>query len=424
MTSDGTRLPAAFTSLRGRNYRRYFTGQVLSLCGTWAQTIGLGWLVLQLSNNSGVAVGLATALQFAPTLLFGLWAGVLADRFDKRRFIICTQVALASVAGVLAFVDLTGVVTLWMVYGLSFLFGMATAADTPARLSFVVEMVGPEDLPNALGLNSAVVNAGRIIGPAIAGVVIATGGTGFCFLVNAVSYVGTIIAVASMRREDLQQPRPVVRGRGQVREGLRYTWRTPLLRSNILLLASVSLLAFNFPVILPLMAKLTFHGNASTYSLMASAMGVGAFVTALVIASIARPHGRRLALAVVALGVTMCLGAIAPSFAIFLCLLPFLGSSQVVTGSSANAMIQLDANPAMRGRVTAIFSLASQGLTPIGSLLAGVVAQAAGARWGMAMGGIGALAAVVIFGRPLLRNRGAAAKPAPEQGDAPAVAIP
>jgi MFS family permease len=417
------RLPAAFASLRLRNYRRYFAGQVVSLSGTWAQTIGLGWLVLRLSHNSGVAVGTVTALQFAPVLVFGLWAGLLADRFDKRRFIIGTQVALASVAGVLALVDLTGVVTLWMVYILSFLFGVATAADTPARLSFVVEMVGPRDLPNALGLNSAVVNAGRIIGPAIAGLVIATGGTGFCFLVNAVSYVGTIAAVVSMRRGELRQPPPVVRGRGQVREGLRYAWHTPLLRANMLLLATVSLLAFNFPVILPLMAKLTFRGNASTYSLMASAMGIGAFVSALIIASIRRPHGRRIALAVMGLGLTTCLGAVAPSFAIFLALVPLIGSAQVVAASSANAMIQLDSDPAMRGRVTAIFSLASQGLTPFGSLICGVVAQAAGARWGMAMGGIGALVAAGIFGRPLLRNRGVIAS-TPDQGDAPAVAVP
>ncbi|HEY3941224.1 MAG TPA: MFS transporter [Acidimicrobiales bacterium] len=399
-------ISTAFSSLKIRNYRRYFAGQVLSLCGTWAQTIGLGWLVLRLSHNSGVAVGLATALQFVPVLLFGLWAGLLADRFDKRRFIIGTQVSLASIAALLAVVDLTGVVTLWMVYVFAFVFGMATAADTPARLSFVVEMVGPRDLPNALGLNSAVVNAGRIIGPAIAGIVIAAGGTGFCFVVNAVSYVGTIAAVSSMRRGDLRQPSPVVRGRGQVRAGVRYTWRMPLLRSNILLLGLVSVVAFNFPVILPLLAKLTFRGDASTYSLMASAMGIGALVSALVIASIRRPHGRRLAIAVLGLGLAMCLGAMAPTLTTFLLLMPLIGAGQVVAASTSNAMIQLDSDPAMRGRVTAIFSLASQGLTPAGSLLCGVVAQAAGARWGMAMGGIGALLAVGIFGLPLLRNRG------------------
>ena len=341
-------MPAAFASLHQRNYRRYFAGQILSLCGTWAQTIGMGWLVLRLSGNSGVAVGIATALQFVPILLFGLWAGLLADRFDKRRFIIATQVALACVAGVLAAVDLTGVVTLWMVYVLSFLFGVATAADTPVRLSFVVEMVGPRDLPNALGLNSAVVNAGRIIGPAIAGVVIATGGTGFCFLVNALSYLGTIAAVVSMRPAELRQPTPVVRGKGQVREGLRYTWHSPLLRANILLIASISVLAFNFPVILPLLAKLTFRGTATTYSVMASAMGVGAFASALVIASIRRPHGRRLAVAALGLGVALCAAAFAPGLAVFVVLLPFVGSGQVVTASSSNALIQLDSDPAMR----------------------------------------------------------------------------
>lgn len=397
-------LPNAFRSLRNRNYRRYFIGQVISLCGTWAQNIGLGWLVLELSDDSGVAIGVVTAMQFVPVLLFGLWAGLLADRFDKQRFIVATQVALAVLAGVLAFVDLVGVVNLPMVYGLAFLFGVATACDTPARLSFVVEMVGPEDLPNALALNSAVVNAGRIIGPGIAGFVILTGGTGLCFVINALSYVGTIIAVTSMRKGDLQQPTPVARGKGQVRAGLRYTWATPLLRADMLLVACVSLVAFNFPVVLPLLAKVTFDGDAGTYSLTASAMGVGAFASALVLASLGRPYGRRLVIAFLVLAVTMCVAAASPNLGVLLVLLTVIGAGQVIAASSANAMVQLDADPAMRGRVTAIFSLTTQGVTPFGGVLAGAVAQLAGPRWAMGMGGIGALVAVVVFGGLLLRD--------------------
>jgi MFS family permease len=412
-------LPNSFRSLRNPNYRRYFTGQVISLSGTWAQNIGLGWLVLDLSHDSGVAVGIVTAMQFVPVLLFGLWAGLLADRFDKRRFIVTTQIALAALALVLAAVDLAGVVNLPMVYGLAFLFGMATACDTPARLSFVVEMVGPTDLPNALALNSAVVNAGRIIGPGIAGLVIATGGTGLCFLVNALSYIGTIIAVSSMRGADLEQPAPVARAKGQVREGLRYTWHTPLLRADMLLVASVSLLAFNFPVVLPLLAKVTFHGNASTYSLMASAMGVGAFVSALILASLGRPYGRRLVIAFLVLAAALCAAALAPNLAVLVVLLTVIGAGQVIAASSANAMVQLDADPAMRGRVTAIFSLTTQGSTPFGGVLAGTVAEELGPRWAMGMGGIGAFVAIALLGALLLRDHAGAEHRRPTLAAAP-----
>jgi MFS family permease len=415
-------LPNSFRSLRNPNYKRYFIGQVISLSGTWAQNIGLGWLVLKLSNDSGVAIGVVTAMQFVPVLLFGLWAGLLADRFDKRRFIVATQIALAALALILAAVDLTGVVNLPMVYGLAFLFGVATACDTPARLSFVVEMVGPTDLPNALALNSAVVNAGRIIGPGIAGVIIATGGTGLCFLVNALSYIGTIIAVSSMRRADLQQPLPVAKGKGQVRDGLRYAWNTPLLRSDLLLVASVSLLAFNFPVVLPLLAKITFHGNASTYSLMASAMGVGAFISALVMASMGRPYGRRLVVAFLVLAAALLAAAVAPNLAILVVLLALIGAGQVIAASSANAMVQLDAEPAMRGRVTAIFSMTTQGSTPFGGVLAGVVAQELGPRWAMGMGGIGAFVAIAFLGSRLFRDHAAAEHRRPTPAPAPVLA--
>jgi MFS family permease len=413
-------LPNSFRSLRIRNYRRYFVGQVISLSGTWAQNIGLAFLVLDLSDNSGVALGVVTAMQFAPVLLFGLWMGLLADRFDKRRFIVSTQIALAVLAGILALVDLTGVVTLPMVYALAFLFGLATAADTPARLSFVVEMVGSEDLPNALALNSAVVNAGRIIGPGIAGLVIALGGTGLCFLVNALSYIGTIIAVASMRRADLQQPMPVAKGKGQVRAGLRYAWEEPLLRANLMTVALVSLVAFNFPVVLPLLAKITFGGDAGTYSLMASAMGVGAFVSALILAAMGRPYGRRLVIAFLGLGAAMCAAALAPNLLILVLLLTGIGAGQVIAASSANAMIQLDAAPAMRGRVTAIFSLTTQGVTPFGGLLAGAVAQWAGPRWAMGLGGVACFVALSIFGRRLYRDHAGAPNRLPESVVEPA----
>lgn len=258
-------------------------------------------------------------------------------------------------------------------------------------------------------MNSAVVNVGRIVGPSIAAVLIATGGTGLCFLVNALSYVGTIIAVASMRRDELDQPLPVVRGRGQVREGIRYVQRTPLLRADMLVLASVSLLAFNFPVVLPLLAKITFHGDASTYSLLAAAMGVGALLSAFVLATIARPYGRRVVLAICTLATGLLVAAVSPTLTVLVAALTVVGAGQVITASSANALIQLDAEPAMRGRVSAIFMLANQGATPVGGMIAGVVAQVAGPRWAIGMGGVGAIAAVLVYGKVLVNDHVGAA---------------
>jgi MFS family permease len=391
-----------FVALRIRNYRAYFAGQVVSLWGTWAQNVGMAWLVLELSHASGVALGVVTACEFLPMLLFGLWAGVLADRLDKRRLIVATQLALATVASTLAVLDLTGAVRLWMAFALAFAFGLATAIDTPARLSFVVEVVGRDDLPNALALNSVVVSAGQLVGPALAGLLIAGGGTGLCFAANALSYVGTIIAVMSMRRDELEPAAAVPRAMGQVKDGLRYTWATRALRANMVMIAFVSLLAFNFPVVLPLLAKETFAGGAGTYSLLTSAMGAGALIGAFALAVMGRPTGARLVAACVLFGTSMCLAAGAPTLVAVVCVMPAIGLGQLVIASTSNALVQLDSDPAMRGRVTAIRSVTSQGVTPIGGVLIGAVAQAFGARWAVAVGGAGALAAVIVFYRPLV----------------------
>jgi MFS family permease len=411
-------LAATFRSLQSRNYRLWFTGQLVSVAGTWTQTIAQGWLVLQLSNNSGVAVGTVTALQYLPTLVLGLWGGLLADRLDKRTLLLGSQLVLGAVAGMLAAVDLAGVVELWMVYALVTLSGVASAVEQPARQSFVVELVGPDDLANAIGLNSTIFNSARMVGPAIAGVLIVTVGTGACFLVNAVSYLATFTALVLMRPAELHRESRVAKGRGQIREGLRYAWSVPVLRANLLLMTAVGTLAFNFPVVLPLLAKVTFDGGAGSYSLLTAAQGAGALAGALTIASMRRTDGRRVVLAAVAMGVAMCGAALAPSLAILVLVMPTIGLGQIFVASSSNALIQLDAAPAMRGRVTSIRTITVLGSTPIGGLIAGGIGQTAGPRWAMAMGGAACLLGALAFGAPLFGpRRGRPTTPTPTEPD-------
>ncbi len=399
------RLPATFRSLRIRNYRLWFTGQVVSVAGTWTQTVALAVLVLELSDDNGVAAGAAVAFQYLPTLLFGLWGGLIADRVDKRKLIMVTQLLLAGCAGLLATLDLTGVVDLWMVYVVVLCSGLVTAIEQPTRQSFVTELVPPEHLPNAIGLNSTIFNSARIFGPTLASIIILVSSTGVCFLVNAFSFLATFVALTRMRPEELHRHDPVTRARGQVREGVRYAWGQPLLRSNLLLMACVGTLAFNFQVTLPLMAKVVFEGGPGSVGSLFVAHGVGGLIGALTVASLHRTNGRRLALAAVLLGVAMCAAASAPSLVTMLIIMPFLGIGQNFTGSSSSSMIQLDSKPTMRGRVTSLRTITVLGSTPIGGLLAGTVAQLFGPRWALVMGGVGALVGVLAFGGPLLRDR-------------------
>jgi len=394
--------PATFRSLRIRNYRLWFIGQVISVAGTWTQTVAQAVLVLDLSHDNGVAAGAAVALQYLPTLLFGLWGGLLADRIDKRRLLMTSQVALTVMAALLATLDLAGVINLWTVYLLVTLSGCATAVDQPARQSFVTELVPADDLPNAIGLNSTVFNSARIFGPMIASVVILVSGTGVCFLVNALSYVAALVALARMRPDELHRNARLPRGKGQVREGIRYAWSQPLLRSNLLLMTAVGTLAFNFPVVFPLMAKVTFHGGPGAVGSIFIANGIGGLIGALAIASLRRTDGRRLIIAAMLFGIVMCAGAAAPSLTALLLILPLVGIGQNFTASSSNSMIQLDATPSMRGRVTSLRTLTVLGSTPIGGLIAGAVAQAYSPRWAMAMGGLGCIVGALAFGRPLL----------------------
>ncbi len=373
-------MSATFISLRVRNFRLFFFGQMVSQCGTWMQTIALGWLVLHLSHNNGFAIGLLIALQFTPTLLFGVWGGLIADRFDKRTVLLCTQVAMATVAALLAVLDISGLVELWMIYVIVFLFGFALAFDNPARISFVSELVPPAELPNAIGLSSAIFQVARILGPAVGGVLIVAVGTGVCFAVNAVSFVFIIGALVMMRTSELHRGAPLAREKGQVRDGLRYVWRTPELRSMLLLTLVVGTFAINSPVVLPLLAKITFGGDAAVYSWMTIAMGAGALVGALLVANRAQARGNLLFVTGMAFGIAICVASLAPTLGIFIALLTLVGAGQISFLATCNSLLQLTSDPVMRGRVMAVYTIALLGSTPIGGPIVGWVSQQFGPR--------------------------------------------
>src|SRR3954447_9576319 len=336
-------LKTAFRSLRVRNYRLYFYGQLVSLSGTWMQTVAQAWLVLRLSHNSAVAVGVVTALQQLPTLLFGAWAGALADRMDKRALLVGTQTAMAIMAALLAVVTFTGTATILNVGIFAFLTGCGNALDIPARQAFVSELVERDDLVNAVALNSAVFNASRVTGPAMAGLLIVTVGTGWCFLINAVSFVAVIGGLMAMRTDELGPSNRVARAKGQVREGLRYILATPSLVSNLALVAMVSMVGLNFPVILPVLAKVAMHGDAGTYSAMTVAMGIGALVGALIVAQRRQPTAQLMAWGCIGFGGSMCAAAVAPTIGWMLPLLFVVGVFSIVALSTSNTLLQLEA---------------------------------------------------------------------------------
>jgi MFS family permease len=405
MASARALASTTFRSLRTRNYKLFFFGQGASLIGTWMQTIALGWLVLDLSDNSGFAVGFVIALQFVPTLLLGAWGGVIADRFDKRTIMVITQTAMALIAAVLGLIVVAGIVELWMVYALVVGFGIAQSVDNPTRLAFVSEMVGPEDLSNAVGLNSTLFQMARIVGPAVAGVLIVTIDTGPCFLLNAVSYVAVIAALMAMDTRELHRGAPVAKERGQIREGLRYVWAKPELRSLLLLTLIVGTLAINFPVVLPLIAKVTFGGDADTYSLITIAMGVPALVGGLVIAHRSSPNERLLFGSGLFFGAAITVAALAPSLAVFVLLIAAVGAGQIAFMSTCNTMAQLRAEPHMRGRVMAVYVMAVLGSTPIGGPLVGWISQEFGPRYGLAIGGIATFLGTLVLGGMMLKAR-------------------
>jgi MFS family permease len=404
-----------FRSLHIRNYRLWFFGQIVSTSGTWMQSVAQGWLVLRVTG-SAIDLGVTVALQFLPFLLFGPWGGVVADRFDKRQVLVATQSLFAVQALVLGLLTLTGVVQIWMVWVLAFLMGVVNVVDNPTRQSFAVEMVGPEDLANAVGLNSVIINSSRIIGPAIAGLLIATVSLSAAFLVNAVSFVAVIASLATMDVQALQRARPVPRAKGQVRAGLRYAWSLPDLRIPLLLLAVIGALGYNFSVLLPLMAKVAFHKGGGTYGALLSAMGVGALAGALIAASRRRPSRRLLTGSALAFGAFSLLVAWAPTLHLGMIALVPMGAAGIIYVATTNSLLQLGAKASMRGRVMALWAMVFLGSTPIGGPLAGFVAGRLGPRAALALGGVATIVAAgwgtLAFRASSKRRRAAAGEPA------------
>jgi MFS family permease len=393
-----------FRAMSVRNYRLYFVGQLISTSGTWMQSIAQAWLVLQLTG-SGVALGVTTALQFTPMLLAGAWGGVLADRVDKRRLLVGTQVASGVLALVLGVVTATGVVHLWMIYALALALGAVTAIDNPARRALVGEMVGTEHLSNAVSLSSAMFTGARIVGPAIAGIVIATAGVSWCFFANGISYGAAVIAFLLMRRDEFFAAEPVPRRKGQLREGLRYAWSTPALRLPLVLTAVIGTLAWNFQVVLPLLAKQTFGGDAGTFGTMYALMSVGSVAGALVTAHEARATRRFLLGAALAFGVVLVIAAAAPTLTIELVVLVAVGAAGIGFTAMANGVLQTECAPAMRGRVMALFSVAFLGSTPIGGPIVGWVSEQLGPRAGLWLGGVATIAVTAAAIGSIRRRR-------------------
>jgi MFS family permease len=383
-----------FSSLSGRNYRLWFGGQLVSLSGTWMQQVAQDWLVLQLTGRA-LPVGITTALQFAPVALFGIWGGLVADRLDKRRLLIVTQAAAALLALTLGLLTATGVVQLWMVYLLAFALGTVTAFDLPARQAFVTEMVGPGLLANAVALNSALFNSARVIGPALAGAAILAFGLAPAFLVNAASYLATMSALVAMDPERLHRQAPARRAPGQVRDGLRYIWGTPVLRSTLLLVTVVGTLGLNFHVVLPVLARFEFHAGPGTYGLMISVMAAGSIVGALIAAGRQRPTRALLVGAAGAFGLCSLAAAAAPTLAWELAVLVGVGAATITFLSTANTTLQLNSDPAMRGRVMALYGVLFLGSTPLGGALSGWLAEVAGPRSPLWLGGTACLAAAL-----------------------------
>lgn len=395
MTAARGYAKTTFASLDNQNYRSYLSGQSISLVGTWMQAVAQSWLVLQLTG-SATAIGLVVALQTLPVLLLGPYGGVVADRVDKLRLMIGLQIMMGVLALVLGVLTVTHAVTLWEVYLLAFLLGLNNCFENPARQSFILEMVGADRLRNAVSLNAVMVNVARAVGPAVAGIIIASGGVGICFLINAASFIAVVYTLTRLDRSLLTPSPATVKAKGQLREGLQYVRTTPELAIPLLMMALVGCLAYEFQVVLPVVAKQTFHGDAQSYGFMTGAMGVGAIIGGLYVAARGRTGIAAMVNSAFAFTVALACAAAAPNLPLELLALALVGGVSVGFLSKGNSTLQLSAAPHMRGRVMALWAVAFLGSTPIGGPIAGAISESYGGRAGLVLGAVSCLTAGLL----------------------------
>ena len=398
----------AFRSLRNYNYRVWAAGALVSNVGTWMQRTAQDWLVLtELTHKSATALGIVMALQFGPLALMLPFSGFAADTFDRRKLLIATQAMMGLLALGLSVLTLSGLVRLWHVYVFAFLLGCVSAFDSTARQTFVAELVGEEDLSNAVGLNSTSFNAARMIGPAIAGFMIAAVGTGWVFLINAVSFAGVLFSLFALRVEHLhRQARDGRGGTGGLLEGWRYVWQRPDIKAILLMLFLIGTFGINYPIFISTMSVGVFHTGAGEFGLLSSMLAIGSVAGALLSARRERPGLLVITAAAGTFGVGFCLAAAMPNYGLFGCALIVIGLSAQTFTTTCNVNLQLSTDPNMRGRVIALFLAIAVGATPIGAPLVGWVADALGPRWALMVGAASGFAAVAVALRYLAKHRG------------------
>lgn len=395
-----------FRSLTNPNYRIWAAGALVSNIGTWMQRIAQDWLVLtQLTHNNASAVGIVMSLQFVPQLLLLPWSGWAADRFDRRKVLFATQGALGLISLVQGVLVIAGVAQLWHIYVLAFLFGCAAAIDLPARNTFVSDIVGEADLSNAVGLNSTSFNAARMIGPAVAGAMIVVVGTGWVFVINALSFVAMIAALCFVRTSQFRRPRQAMRANGGLAEGFRYIWKRPDLFAILAMAFLICTFGLNFPIFISTMSVREFHAGAGQYGVSVTIMAIGTLVGALLSASRRSPTMQLLLVAAAAFGIGCMLAALAPDYLLFGAALILIGLCAQTFNTSCNSLLQLSTAPEVRGRALAIYLAVALGGTPLGAPLVGWVADAFGPRWALGVGaasGIGAALVAIVY---LVRHR-------------------
>jgi len=388
---------STFRSLRSFNFRLWTAGALVSNVGTWIQRIAQDWLVLtQLTHHDASALGIVMGLQFAPQLLLLPWTGLAADRLNQRKILMLTQATMGVLALMLGILTIAGVIRLWHVYVFAFLSGSGAALDAPVRQTFVAEMVGDEDLPNAVALNSTSFNAGQMIGPAVAGLLIAKVGLGWAFLLNGLSFAAVLLSMSFFRLSELRASVRAHRTTSGFLEGFRYVWRRPDLRAILVMLFLIGTFGFNFPIFISTMAVNVFHSDARAFGLLSSLMAVGSLLGALFAASRKRPGLASLSMGAGVFGLGCTLGALAPGYWWFAVALAVSGAAVLTFANGTNSIMQLSTEPSMRGRVMALRVGVSLGGMTIGAPIVGWVANHFGPRWSLLLGaGAGFTAALV-----------------------------